>query len=340
MPRQEIPYFIGTLGSGGYTDFYDSNFSHLANRRKLYGYPTQCVENLIHTLLERAAQHNLSCDIIYNFLDAKPEGVIIPEKGTGFVNVPLYLLTRENILGMIDDEHVSICKRSLSEAEKCFREAKKIHDEWEKIYVANMDFGAADSLADESCRRIIGDRKGKEDGRIIDRFLGAATAEGSVDKIESITANVTKRYFIKGRPGTGKSTFLRKIVRAAQKNGFDAEQYHCSFDPSSLDMAVIRGLDVCLFDSTAPHEYFPSRPNDEIIDIYATAVTPGTDEKYEKELFTFQTEYKFKVLEARKTLSHARSAYEKTEAYYMAKIDMQAWKQAEEELCSIMLQEL
>lgn len=338
MPRQEIPYFMSTLGANGYTDFYDSNFAALERKTKLYGYPGRCAERLAEGIRDEAARHGLTCEIIYNFLDARPEGIIIPENRAGFVNVPLYFLAKENLLGILEDEHTAIAKRSLKEAVDCFHAAKKIHDDWEKIYVANMDFGAADSLADEICRRIVGERKGKEDARVTDRFLGAATAEGSVDKIEAITESIGKRYFIKGRPGTGKSTFLRKIVRAAQSAGFDAEQYHCSFDPTSLDMAVIRGLDVCLFDSTAPHEYFPSRQADEIIDIYETAVTPGTDEKYAKELFTFQTEYKFKILEAGKALSRARSAYEKTEAYYMAKIDSQEWQKEEDNLRSLLLE--
>lgn len=337
MQRQELSYFIATLGCEGCTDFSQSEFSRFSSVKKLYGYPSPCVERLIFSLRDAAARNNLSCHILYNFLNAKPEGILFPEKSTGFFNLPLYRLGDEHLLALAEDEHVTLCRRALFEAETDFREAKIIHDGWEKIYIANMDFGAADSLAEECCRNIVGDKKSKEDALVFDRFLGAATADGSVDKIENITANITKRYFIKGRPGTGKSTFLRKILRAAQKNGFNIEQYHCSFDPKSIDMAVIRGLDVCLFDSTAPHEYFPSRANDEIIDIYETAVTPGTDEKYEKELFACQTEYKLKILEAKKALSRARAAYEKTEAYYTAKIDWQKWKKAEETWTQMLL---
>lgn len=49
------------------------------------------------------------------------------------------------------------------------------------------------------------------------------------------------------------------------------------FDPNSLDLVVIRDLGICLFDSTSPHEYFPSRDSDEIIDIYQEAVKEHTD---------------------------------------------------------------
>ncbi|MFR1476872.1 MAG: hypothetical protein ACLSB9_14755 [Hydrogeniiclostridium mannosilyticum] len=44
-----------------------------------------------------------------------------------------------------------------------------------------------------------------------------------------------------------------------------------------------------------PHEYFPSRTGDEIIDIYKAAVVPGTDEKYAARLTDAAGEYKAEV---------------------------------------------
>ena len=41
---------------------------------------------------------------------------------------------------------------------------------------------------------------------------------------------------------------------------------------------------MAVFDSTAPHEYFPTKDSDEIIDVYSLAVTPGTDEKFAPQL--------------------------------------------------------
>ena len=89
------------------------------------------------------------------------------------------------------------------------------------------------------------------------RFLGAATPVGAVDFVPNLTEDVPKRYFIKGRPGSGKSTMLKKIVAEGEKRGFDIEVYHCGFDPNSLDMIIIRELGIAIFDSTAPHEILP-----------------------------------------------------------------------------------
>ena len=45
-------------------------------------------------------------------------------------------------------------------------------------------------------------------------------------------------------------------------------------------MIIWPELDLCVFDSTAPHLYEPVRETDEVIDMYAACVKPGTDEEY------------------------------------------------------------
>ena len=55
-----------------------------------------------------------------------------------------------------------------------------------------------------------------------------------------------------------------------------------------------REIGICLFDSTAPHEFYPERETDEIIDFYQECVTPGTDEKYADRICELETAYKEK----------------------------------------------
>ncbi len=59
-------------------------------------------------------------------------------------------------------------------------------------------------------------------------------------------------YYLKGGPGTGKSTLLKKIAAA-----FAEEQvscWHCASDPHSLDAVVLEDRRIFLADATAPHE--------------------------------------------------------------------------------------
>ncbi|MDD1369547.1 hypothetical protein PTB13_16880, partial [Bacillus sp. MHSD17] len=120
---------------------------------------------------------------------------------------------------------------------------------------------------------------------------------------------------------SGKSTMLKKLAKAAEEKGFEVEVYHCGFDPNSLDMVIVRELGFAIFDSTAPHEYFPSREGDEIIDMYALIVTPGTDEKYATEIRDVSIQYKAKMNEAMSFLAKAKSVRDKLERIYIAAMD-------------------
>lgn len=93
-------------------------------------------------------------------------------------------------------------------------------------------------------------------------FLGANTPEGFISFFEELynpykNANV---YIIKGGPGTGKSTFMKKIADEAEKRGFSTERVYCSSDPAGLDGVIVPGLDFAICDGTAPHIMEPRFP--------------------------------------------------------------------------------
>ena len=79
---------------------------------------------------------------------------------------------------------------------------------------------------------------------------------------------IKKRYIIKGRPGTGKSSFIRKAARCAETKGRRVVYYPCASDPDSLDGVIIDGT-IALLDGTAPHLYEPRIPGaaDEIVNL-------------------------------------------------------------------------
>lgn len=329
MTYPVINYFINSNSSQGYVSFFESNFGGLSTIIRLGGYPSMVVSDLISAICVRAQEKGFHPELIHNCLDNSLEGLILPERSAGIINYPLYDDNVYHLAAILSDENLAKTRSCLAAAHKHLAEALKIHNSWETVYISNMDFAVANRIAAEMTEKLIGTRKLEKAGVQRDRFFGALTVDGSSDYIDNLTADIKKRYFIKGRPGTGKSTFLRRIAAGALKAGFDVEVYHCSFDPGSLDMVALRELSVCLFDSTPPHEYFPSRKEDEIIDFYKAAVAEKTDEKYRGELAAIMFDYKAAVAKATKQLTKAKKYYDEVQRGYLSKIDAQALESTE-----------
>lgn len=67
-------------------------------------------------------------------------------------------------------------------------------------------------------------------------------------------------YIIKGGPGTGKSTFMKKVALSAEEKEFEVEYCYCSSDPDSLDAIIIPKLKIIIMDGTSPHTVDPVYP--------------------------------------------------------------------------------
>ncbi len=288
--------------------YYKSNFGTLENTVHMSGYPHPVLEEILTGVYHRAQQEEIPAQVIHNCLDNTVQGIIFPDRSAGVWGIDVYDPNELSILTVTRQEAFTAILRNWELARKTYQRAREIHDEQEKVYIGSMNFEAADTLTDETIHMLLDGKKSGHSGKGTDRFFGAATVNGSINYIPEVTQDIPKRYFIKGRPGTGKSTFLKKIARAAIDRGFDTEIYHCSLDSNSLDLVAVRELDFCLFDSTAPHEYFPTLPGDEIIDIYQKCVAPGTDEKYQDELKNLQTAYKEMLLNAAVYLKNVKNA--------------------------------
>lgn len=103
-------------------------------------------------------------------------------------------------------------------------------------------------------------------------FAAANSGKGFVSFYTEVFADpsIEQRYIIKGGPGTGKSSFMKKTAKAAEAQGRDIEYYRCSSDPDSLDGIVIDGR-IAVLDGTAPHSVDTTLAGarDEIVDLGA-----------------------------------------------------------------------
>ncbi len=102
-------------------------------------------------------------------------------------------------------------------------------------------------------------------------FAASNSAEGFKNYYSEVFARADFVYIIKGGPGTGKSSFMKRYARRAEAEGRTVEYYYCSSDPSSLDGVLIFGDDraVGILDGTAPHVSEPKFPGarEEIVNL-------------------------------------------------------------------------
>ena len=94
-----------------------------------------------------------------------------------------------------------------------------------------------------------------EKGNVTRYFLGANSRYGFYSLYDGFTSPASGDFLwvIKGGPGCGKSSFMKKIGAAAEEHGLPVEYIHCSGDPDSLDGVRLPTLRTAYADGTAPH---------------------------------------------------------------------------------------
>ncbi len=101
-------------------------------------------------------------------------------------------------------------------------------------------------------------------------FLGGTSPDGFRTYFGSMIADTDfHSYIIKGGPGTGKSSLMKRLAEAFPDD--DKEIYCCSSDPDSLDAVVFTEKKVILVDGTPPHVFEPEYPGavQQILDLGA-----------------------------------------------------------------------
>jgi hypothetical protein len=347
-------YFAGGNTAKGFYSLYDSVLEGLERVYILKGGPGTGKSSLMKMMGERFLNKGVDVDYLHCASDNQSiDGVLLPAFGVGVVDGTAPHIIEPKAPGVIDEyvnlglawdrEELSRNKENImglndkiaslfQKAYDTFAASLRAHDDIEEIYISNMDFGRADELTNELISHFFENKCLSKSSTVKHRFLGAATPDGAVDYIQNLTEDVEKRFFIKGRAGSGKSTMLKKIAFAGEEKGYDIEVYHCGFDPDSLDMLIIREKGIAIFDSTAPHEYFPDRESDEIIDMYERCITQGTDEKFASDIERTTKAYKDKMKEAISYLNEAKCLREQLESIYIRAMDFSKVNTIREEI--------
>lgn len=93
-------------------------------------------------------------------------------------------------------------------------------------------------------------------------FLGANSGLGFQSLFQRFCApeDHYDLVVLKGGPGAGKSTMMKKLGAAMEERGEQVEYLHCSGDPDSLDGVHIPRIRAAMVDGTAPHVIEPKYP--------------------------------------------------------------------------------
>ncbi len=91
-------------------------------------------------------------------------------------------------------------------------------------------------------------------------FSGSNTARGFCGYFEELQSMAKRALIIKGGPGVGKSTLMKKVGAHYEEKGLEVDYYHCSGDPDSIDAVYVPAKGYLMADGTAPHRLDPVCP--------------------------------------------------------------------------------
>lgn len=105
-------------------------------------------------------------------------------------------------------------------------------------------------------------------------FLASNTKRGFIPLFEDIRKAEEGNHFytLKGGPGSGKSSLMRRISKALEEKGHRIDYFPCASDPNSIDGILDYDAKISIVDGTAPHTIDPICPG-----AYDSIINMGED---------------------------------------------------------------
>jgi len=93
-------------------------------------------------------------------------------------------------------------------------------------------------------------------------FLGANSENGFVSYFKQLQEQYSSMQLLilKGGPGSGKSTLMKRVLKFAESQGHILEIIPCASDPDSLDAFIDYTAGFSMMDGTSPHTEDPAIP--------------------------------------------------------------------------------
>ncbi|GAA0446760.1 PRK06851 family protein [Lentibacillus halophilus] len=320
-----LHYYVTGNTAGGLVNHLDENI-HDIDRIIALQHPSKSLKTAVIKHLFHHYDNRYLEVLQSSFANTYLDGIIIRDQSLAFIDESI-ATTYTSVIDLTQTFPLPVTNQPdinelMQKAYDSFAEGLHIHDNLEAIYINQMNFSRADAYIDRFINELLMDVPEKHrEPRRYHRLFGTNTADGVVNVVPHLIENIPHVYYIKGRAGTGKSVFMKRIANACLDHGLDVELYYCSFDPESIDMVLVRALDFCIFDSTDPHEFFPERHGETIIDMYEKFVAPGTDEAYADEIHDVYAQYKSCMKQGMRYLETAGRRWQAWEKAYMQTVN-------------------
>ena len=168
-------------------------------------------------------------------------------------------------------------------------------------------------------------------------FPGSNTCAGFMGFFEDLHTRARRTVILKGGPGVGKSTLMRKAGRHFEEKGEAVYYYHCSGDPDSLDAVFAPGTGFLVLDGTAPHIVDPRTPGarDGILNL-GVCLNEKQLAGQAEEIGALGREISGCFARAYRYLAAARTLRADAEAVYDAALSHKARRSLEHELLSLL----
>jgi energy-coupling factor transporter ATP-binding protein EcfA2 len=198
--------------------------------------------------------------------------------------------------------------------------ARIVYDEWKSYYLEGMNLDKVNKKIEKLQKEILGNKVISSKGMERHLFGSAITPEGNINYFDNITKDIKNRYIIKGKPGTGKSTLIKKIAEAILQQNNDVLFLHCSFDPESIDAIIIESLNIAILNGTAPHIIDASSKEDKIIDMLE-CIDPEVITQNTENIKDVKKRFNELMDKAFHYLKKAKFSHDQLEDYYIEAMD-------------------
>ncbi|MEW6458943.1 MAG: PRK06851 family protein [Bacillota bacterium] len=215
-------------------------------------------------------------------------------------------------------------------------EAKVIRDEMESYVTESMRFAPVNRLTADLTREILGERPGRYEAEPWARhlFRSAVSPDGVVHHIGSLLTEVKQLYLLKGRPGSGRSTLVETVARAAHARGLDTEVYHCALEPHRADLVVIPAVRAAVLKDVEEVAFQPGTVPGLRVAAYDLDVFLDRSRlaQYEVELMSAGQRFTAALNRAVWYIGEAKKTHDQLETFYIPAMDFTAVERRRDEV--------